>query len=140
MMDELEVLVVSGVPGQPEFSTPDGYPYPASSTHFVKLLHEQDVAVRYEHEKVDRRLVSLNALELWAPLLVFMTDVGANIPANIIATTIMNYFGGRKKAEKAILHVKFKVTNSEGKSLAFESNGPGRDVLDAIDRFGKNVL
>lgn len=132
-MNDLQIIVESGFPGKPNYSTPDGHPYPSSASNVVKLLRQEGMQVEYAHEKSERRVVSLNALEVWLPILSFVGDVGANIPANIVATMIMNYFKGMKNGTSdTLLHLEYEFQDSKGNKAKFSASGSPEHVISAL--------
>ncbi|SCG34177.1 hypothetical protein GA0070613_6479 [Micromonospora inositola] len=113
------------------------YAYPATTSDIAKLLRLNGFAVTYDHERGERIQVSHNAADAWLPVLAFAQSVLANIPANIISTIIMQYFGEVGHKEKN-LHVKFVVTSSDGSEHNFEAHGPGQEVVEAINAFQRS--
>ncbi|WP_431896331.1 hypothetical protein [Micromonospora haikouensis] len=137
-MTPLEVQVRAGVPGTGVYQLEDGrYAYPTMTTDVVKLLKSHGFTVTYDHERQERVLVSHNAADAWLPVLVFAQSVLANIPANIISTIIMQYFG-EMAFKKTNLHVKFAVTAPDGSEKNFEAHGPGQEVVEAINAFQRS--
>lgn len=140
METERRVLVRSGVPGMDGDDADGEHLYPSATSDFVKLLQERGFTVEYEHERSDRTPVSYKAAELWLPILDFTMNVAANIPANIVATLIMDFFqGSRRKLGKSILHVKYTMRDKDGEIVEFEANGEGSYVLDAMKEFDENA-
>ncbi|WP_143036162.1 hypothetical protein [Lentzea fradiae] len=131
------VVIRAGIPASHQ-GRGQGEPiYPDSVTDVAKLLRQEGVEVSYEHDRDQRKILSLNSAEVWIPVLAFVTDVGVNVPANIVATMIVNYFGGRSRAEKSVLHVEFEESTPDGSQRKFNASGPGALVLEAIDKFGR---
>lgn len=133
-------MVRAGIPGMQDPEDNGEHRYPAGMSDFVKLLREQEFAVSYEHDKSERTLVGFKAFEVWLPILDFTASVVTNIPANIVATLILNYFQNMKESpEDSMLHVKYSMRNKKGKVVEFEANGRGADVLKAIEKFDSNA-
>jgi hypothetical protein len=134
-MDSCRVIIMAGLPDRPDYSVPNGHPYPLLTSDIVKLLRQQGLEVDYEHQPADRIAVSLNALELWLPILNFVGDVGANVPANIVANLITSYFrGSRLKQDNTVLHLEIRISS---KKKELKASGRPEDVLAAVERFGK---
>lgn len=130
-----EVQIRAGVPGTGLERLEDGrYAYPSTTSDFSKLLSSHGFIVSYDQDRVDRVEVSHNAADSWLPVLAFTQAVLATIPANIISTIIMQYFGSLGYRDKN-LHVKFIVTAPDGSEENFEAHGPGTKVVEAIDAF-----
>ncbi|MEV7046624.1 hypothetical protein [Amycolatopsis sp. NPDC051061] len=139
-MSENKVVVRAGVPGKDDGSAEGEHHYPTSTSDFVKLLRELGFSVDYEHEKSQRALVGYKAFDVWVPVLDFGLNVLANIPANIVATTIMNYFHATKRnVQDSVLHVEYSVHKKNGDVVKFKADGAGPDVLKAIEQFDRNV-
>ena len=139
-MTESKVVIRAGIPGMQDPEDQNEHHYPAGTSDFVKLLREQDFTVLYEHDKSERTLVSHKAFDVWLPILDFTANVVANVPANIVSTLILNYFRAMKqRPEDSTLHVKYLMRDKKGTVVEFEANGPGADVLQAIERFDSNA-
>ena len=129
------VEVRAGIPGIGLEQLEDGrYSYPSLTSNFVKLFRNNGFTVTFDHERAQRVEVSHNAADAWLPVLAFSQAVLANIPANIISSIIMNFFGAAG-IKRTTLHVKFVVVSSDGSVEKFEAHGPGDDVVEAIDAF-----
>ncbi len=113
------------------------YAYPSTTTDIVKLLKANGFEISYDHDRHDRVEVSYNAADAWLPVLAFTQSVLANIPANILSTIIMQYFGAGRQTQKN-LHVKFIVTTPDGGEKNFEAHGPGQEVVEAINAFQRS--
>lgn len=139
-MDKVEILVRAGIPGAEEDSSSEKPQYPISTVDFTKIARSHGLEVKYEHEGSERSFISLKSFDVWLPILDFTANVGANIPANIVATLIMDFFRARgQKAEDAVLHVKYLTKDKNGTERKFEGSGPGEQVLASIREFEKNV-
>jgi hypothetical protein len=137
-MTSAEVQIRAGVPGTGMYRLDSGrYTYPATTSDIAKLLKLNGFAVTYDHERDERIQVSHNAADAWLPVLAFAQSVLANIPANILATIIMQYFGEIGHKEKN-LHVKFVVTLPDGSERNFEAHGPAQEVVEAINAFQRS--
>jgi len=137
---ENKVVIRAGIPGMEDGSAEGEHRYPTNTSDFVKLLREEGFNVDYEHEKLERTLVGYKAFDVWVPVLDFSLNVLANIPANIVATTIMNYFRATKRDLKdATLHVEYSVRKKNGDVIKFRADGASSDVLKAIEQFDRDV-
>ncbi len=133
-------MVRAGIPGMQDPEDNGEHRYLGGTSDFVKLLREQGFTVSYEHDKTERTLVSYKSFDVWMPILDFTASVATNIPANIVATLILNYFQNMKESpEDSTLHVKYSMRNKKGKIVEFEANGRGADVLKAIEKFDSDV-
>jgi hypothetical protein len=128
-------VVVPGIPGGPTV-LPDGrLPFPTEAIDIVKMLQEGGLAVEFTVPRAERADVSLNAAELWAPIIIFSLDALANGAGDLLASAIRERigFGG---ADKAHLHLKVgKVTSRASKVEWLEADGPAREALEALEAF-----
>lgn len=139
-MSENKIVVRAGVPGMDDGSAEGEHRYPTSTSDFVKLFREQGFSVDYEHEKSDRTLVGYKAFDVWIPILDFSLNVLVNIPANIVATIIMNYFHAtRRDVKDSTLHVEYSVRRKNGEVVKIKADGAGPDVLKAIEKFDRDA-
>ncbi|MEC3980418.1 hypothetical protein [Amycolatopsis sp. H20-H5] len=139
-MSETKVVIRAGVPGMDSERANGEHRYPASASDFMKLLREQGFSVEYEHERAERTLVEFKAFDVWVPVLDFTLNVLANIPANIVATAIMNYFHAmRRDVKDSILHVEYSMRKENGDVVKFKADGAGSDVVEAIKAFDLDI-
>jgi hypothetical protein len=129
------VEIRAGIPNTKSERLKDGrYVYPDTTTDIFKLFRQHGFEVTYDQPRENRAIISLNAAEQWLPVLAFTQSVLANIPANLIAHVIQQYFG-LERLSSTELHVKFHVVAPNGAEEDFEAHGSGADVVEAINAF-----
>jgi hypothetical protein len=134
--DGIGVLVLPGIPGNRERLDDGRGAYPDTTVDVVKLLREQGLSVDYV-EAADRRAeLTYKADDVWLPVLLWTSDALANGAGSLFADVIIQLLG-HHRAERKVLHVKFKWRNADGSKGKFEVDGLGADVLKALREFGK---
>ena len=129
------------LPGFPDDSAPieealSKTNYPSTSTDVVKLLRAEGLSVDYAVERSERQLVSKNAAEHWLPIVIAVSEFGANTLtsalASIIAEQIVAIFGGGSK-----LHVHCGIKEADGSYRFIKASGPPEAVVEAVEAFGR---
>jgi hypothetical protein len=139
-LTEVTVVVRAGLPGDDPKEPSDEKRYLSGTSDFVKLLRERGYSVSYEHDKADRELVMYQSADLWLPVFDFTMNVAANIPASIIATMIMDYFGGvQSRVTAAKLKVKYYTRDSTGAVRKFKASGSGDHVIRVMETFEREI-
>lgn len=133
-----DIVVVPGIPGWAGSGADHGVenPYPSSTSDFVKALRLEGFRVQYTVSRGDRSPVSINAADLWVPVLIFALQDVAQVPSEVLSATILNVFG-RWISDDSRLHVHFMQQGADGAIHEFESNGRSSDVLRAMRVFGE---
>lgn len=135
---DVDIVVLSGFPDDsaPIGDTRDAAFHPSSVTDVVKLLRADGLDVAYAVERDARQLMSKNAAEHWLPVLIAVSEFGANTLtsalASIIAERIIAPFGQSSK-----LHVHYGIQCQDGSFRFLRASGEPRAVLDAMEEFGK---
>lgn len=130
--------VLPGVPGMDSLRVDDRVPYPDSVTDFVKVLREHSLQPEYLDERADRRLVGHNAADQWLPILVFAREVLVDANAGLLVELIKAYLGS-SEAESSVLHVDWRVAESDGSEEQFRAAGKGQEVLEALNAFERRL-
>lgn len=154
-----DVTVLPGVPNMPRLKIDSGVaPFPNTTTDFVKILREHGISVEYSVPKDQRSYVALKAFELWLPILEFtqgmLTAVGSGILVELLKSYVhpnhsahpegVHQIGQNddvtsEETTPAILHVEWHVAKPEGERQTFVANGHMPEVLEALEKFEKNV-
>lgn len=135
---EADIVVLPGIPGRYGLGADAEVenPYPSSTSDFVKALRLEGFCVEYTVSRGDRSSVSINAADLWVPVLIFALQDVAQIPSEILTATILKVFG-RWMSDDSRLHVRFMQKGADGSIHEFESDGRASDVLRAMRDFGE---
>ena len=135
---EADIVVLPGIPGWagPGANAEVENPYPSSTSDFVKALRLEGFRVQYTVSRDDRSPVSINAADLWVPVLIFALQDMAQIPSEILTEAILRVFD-RRMSEDSRLHVRFMQKGADGSIHKFESDGRASDVLRAMRDFGE---
>jgi hypothetical protein len=136
---ESQVLICAGVPGMPNLVVGDGSPYPATAIDLAKLLRERGLAVSFADEADQRKYVQHNAADVWVPILEVARDLLIGISGGLFTQLIVDWLGS-DEAKKSVLHVEYRITDSDGNVKQFKAEGPGNEVLEAIDSFERQAL
>lgn len=133
-----DVVVLPGFPDAA--STPqDGHEpavYPSSATDVVKILRAEGLDVAYAVDRSERRLMSKNAAEHWLPVVVALTEFGANTLTSVLASHIAEFIVSPFERSSK-LHVRCGKSTSDGDISYFSASGPPEVVLDALKEFGR---
>ena len=109
--------------------------YPPCATDFYKLLRERGVNVRFEHEKQDREYLSLHSAEWWLPVMEIGGSLLMALGGSLASDVVKDWLAINKQpAKDAILHVEFSVVK-DSNVHEFKADGPGDDVLRAMEEF-----
>lgn len=140
------VTVLPGVPDMEGLSVDGQTPYPDSTQDFVKVLREHGLQAEFRDGRSERRYVTHKAYEAWLPIVQFGFDVLMAFQAGILADLLKDYlFGGSgaddgdERTGPAILHVDWRVTSSSGDERRIVANGRPEAVLEALDKFDREV-
>lgn len=135
---DVDVVVLPGFPDAASTAQEgcESAVYPSSATDVVKFLRAEGLDVAYAVDRSERRLMSKNAAEHWLPVVVALTEFGANTLTSVleshIAEFIVKPFGRSSK-----LHVRCGKSTSEGDISYFSASGPAEGVVDALREFGR---
>jgi len=139
-MSRRTVLIRAGIPDMGIEELESGnFAYPVTTTDFAKILRENGFDVSYDHPREKRLPVSLNAAETWLPILVFAADVLKDVPSNLIASMILNYFAPKGGIESKHIHVEIHVVRPDGTEGEFKGSGHGPEVVKSIDAFQQTL-
>ena len=135
---EADIVVLPGVPGwaDPGADYDVTNPYPSSTSDFVKVLRLEGFCVQYTVSRGDRSPVSINAADIWVPVLVFALQELVQVPSEILIAAILRVFG-KRISDDSRLHVHFMQKSPDGNIHEFKSDGQARDVLRAMQVFGE---
>ena len=135
---DADIVVLPGFPddsAQIEMSLSETN-YPSTATDVVKLLRAEGLSVEYAVKRSERQLVSKNAAEHWLPIVIAVSEFGANTLtsalASIIAEQIVAIFGGGSK-----LHVHCGVKEADGSYRFIKASGPPEAVIEAMESFAR---
>lgn len=115
------------------------YPYPDTVIEFAKVLRERGVNVIYEHDRKVRQYASLNATDIWIPIVQVTYETLLALNGHLLAEIVMNTFG-IERAKKGKLHVEYHATDQAGNDRSLKIDGDGEDVLKAISLFERKML
>lgn len=134
---EADILVVPGIPGWADTGADRGVenPYPSSTSDFVKEFRLEGFRVQHTVSRGDRSPVSINAADLWVPVLIFALQDVAQVPSELLSTAILKVFG-RWLSDDSRLHVRFMQKGADGTIHEFKADGRASDVLRAMQVFG----
>ncbi len=131
MPDNVDCLVLPGVPGRWDRSEDGSALHPGPTLDVVKLLRTEGLSVEFSEPPESRRELLLKSEEIWLPILAFTTDAVANGAGSLLAHAVIQRFG-RKRAEKARLHVRCAAVSGTDQAW-FEAEGAGDEVLQALE-------
>lgn len=124
----------------------DRVPYPDSTQDFVKILRQRGLEAAFGDDRGDRRYVTHKAFELWLPIIEFALEVLVALEAGVLADLLKDYLFEGKAGEEsdepsgpAIVHVDWRVTSSSGDERRIVADGSAGAVLEALDRFEREV-
>jgi hypothetical protein len=108
---------------------------PSETLDIVKILREGGLSIDFAVSREDRVEVSINAAELWAPIIVFTTEALASGAGQLFASAIRDRVG-LDRIGRAVLHVKTGRLETKNAEVEwFEGHGNGEDVLQALELF-----
>ena len=135
---DVDIVVLPGFPDDPApiDGARDSAFHPSSATDVVKLLRAEGLDVVYAVERDDRQLMSKNAAEHWLPVVIAVSEFGANTLtsalASIVAEKVIGPFGHSSK-----LHVHCGIQSQDGSFRFFRGSGEAQAVVNAMAEFGK---
>lgn len=108
MTDEPKIKICAGLPGLPGFSADAGkFPYPDVTTDLVKVLRERGIAISYQHGRQERQYASLNAADIWIPVIQVFYETLLALDGHLLAEAIIDALG-IDRAKKSQLHVEYQ--------------------------------
>src|SRR5262245_29205041 len=122
----------------PNLSVENGRPYPATAIDLAKLIRERGLTASFEDEADQRRYVQHNAADIWVPILEVTRDLLIGISGGLFTQLIVDWLGS-DEAKKSILHVEYRIDDSDGNVKQFKAEGPGNEVLEALDSFERQI-
>lgn len=129
--DDVDVLVLPGVyRGGLQSGDHDDY-YPTTTPDVVKLLERAGLNVEFVEPPEKRQELSLNALEWFLPVLLY---VGLPLATGVIANAISSWLEGRT-GPGDVMHLKVGRKTDEELEW-FEGSGPPDEVLAALREWG----
>lgn len=140
-MPEVRGLQIwAGLPGLPNFEADDEkFPYPDTTVDIVKVFRARDIPVSFEHEREKRQYASLNAADIWLPIIQVAYELLLAVDAHLFASVIIDALG-LDHAKSSQLHVEYRATDRKGRERFLKIDGSGKDALDAIDKFEKRMI
>lgn len=140
MTEMCGVQIQAGLPGLPHFEVDNGkFPYPDTTVDIAKVLHERDIPVTFEHDREKRQYASLNAADIWLPIVQVTYELLLAVDAHLFASVIIDALG-LDRAKRSQLHVEYRATDRKGKEQILKIDGSGKDVLEAIDKFERRMI
>lgn len=131
---ESQVLICAGVPWIPTLAVEGGRPYPDTAIDLAKLIRERGLTVSFEDERERRKYVEHKVADVFLPILQVTRDVLVGISGGLFAMLIADLLGV-EGAKKSILHVEYRIVDSDGSVEEFKAVGAGEEVLEALDSF-----
>ena len=135
---ESQVLICAGVPGMPNLAVEGGRPYPDTAIDLAKLIRERGLIVSFEDEAGRRRYVQHNAADIWLPILQVTSDLLVGISGGLFTWLILDLLGA-DEADNSILHVEYRIADSDGNVEEFKASGPGKEVLEALESLERQL-
>lgn len=138
--EELSITICAGMPSLPGYTVDSGkFPYPDTTIDVAKVIAAHGITVSYEHDRENRQYASLNAADIWLPILQVTHELLIALGAHVLAEIIMGTLGS-ERANNGQLHFEYRVTDREGELQYLKIDGKGEDVLTAITLFGKRMI
>ncbi|GAA4560484.1 hypothetical protein GCM10023175_70610 [Pseudonocardia xishanensis] len=115
-------------------------PYPDTAVDFAKIVRAAGLEVEYEDaDRSSRTYLAHNAADLWIPVIQVGVDLLVGMSAGLITNMIQRYLD-RRKIDQTILHVEYRIVDSDGQVQAIKIDGRGPDVIGALSEFeGKQI-
>jgi hypothetical protein len=136
--DESQIVICAGIPGKPGLAVEGGKPYPDTAIDMAKVIREHGLTVSFEDDREKRKYVEHKATDVWLPILQVTIDILTGISSGLFTMLIADLLGA-DKAEKSILYVEYRVTDRRGKVQEFKAEGPGKEVMEAVDKFERRL-
>jgi hypothetical protein len=91
------VEILAGMPSLPAFTADSGkFPYPDTTVDIVKILRERSLEVSFEHSRDQRQYASLNAADIWLPIIQVTHELLVSIDGHLFADIIIDALGHRQ--------------------------------------------
>jgi hypothetical protein len=135
---ESQVLICAGIPGKPGLTVEGGKPYPETAVDLAKVIREHGLTVSFEDERQERKYVEHKAADVFLPIIQVAIDILTGISSGFFTMFIADLLG-LDKAEKSILHVEYRIADRRGNVEEFKANGPGKEVMEALDKFEQRL-
>lgn len=127
-LDGVHVTVLPGVPG-PQSAQPWASDcYPSTTPAVVKRMLASGATVDFAHPT--RSVISINADEIWLPILAFTTTVISNGLGGMLADFFASKVMSRERS--STLHVDWRFTASDGTSRRLKFDGSPQDLEKAL--------
>lgn len=135
---ESQILICAGIPGNPNLKVEGGRPYPETAIDLAKVIRERGLTVSFEDERDHRKYVEHKAADVFLPILQVASSVLEGISGGLFTMVIAALLGA-DEAKESILHVEYRIADSDGNIEEFKAVGPGEQVLETLDSFERRV-